>query len=272
MQAARLGHAATAAIPAMSRLWTIIGVADVPASFRWYQTLLGHPATAPAHDDFGQILDADGTVLLCVHQWGTHGHPPLTSPEPSHPGNGLLLFFRVNDYDGALQRARGLLGAFAEEPHLNPNTRTREFSIRDLDGYYVSISDAGPEAAADRASSAIADLEHRLAAAWVARDRAFIEALLADDWSVTDPAGQVLTKRQVVDGAFESDERRIDAMAIDDLRVRLLGATAVATGRTRATGSYRGQSGSAVLRFTDVFQVREGRWQIVASHGTMAPE
>jgi hypothetical protein len=46
----------------MKRTWTIIGVADVPQSFKWYQSLLGLPETAPAHDDFGQILDSDGTV------------------------------------------------------------------------------------------------------------------------------------------------------------------------------------------------------------------
>ena len=28
-----------------------------------------------------------------------------------------------------------------EEPHANPNTRTREFSLRDPDGYYVTISE-----------------------------------------------------------------------------------------------------------------------------------
>ena len=42
----------------MKRTWTIIGVADVPASFTWYQSLLGRPETAPAHDYFGQILDS----------------------------------------------------------------------------------------------------------------------------------------------------------------------------------------------------------------------
>ena len=41
----------------MKRTWTIIGVRDVPGSFRWYQALLGQPETSPAHADFGQILD-----------------------------------------------------------------------------------------------------------------------------------------------------------------------------------------------------------------------
>jgi hypothetical protein len=48
----------------MKRTWTIIGVSDVPGSLKWYEALFGQPATPPAHDYFGQILDSDGTVLL----------------------------------------------------------------------------------------------------------------------------------------------------------------------------------------------------------------
>ena len=62
------------------------------------------------------------------------------SPEHATPGNGLLLFFRVDDFDAALQRARALVTRLEEEPHVNPNTETREFSLRDPDGYYVTIS------------------------------------------------------------------------------------------------------------------------------------
>jgi catechol 2,3-dioxygenase-like lactoylglutathione lyase family enzyme len=98
----------------MKRTWTIIGVADVAASFKWYQSLLGLPGTAPAHRDFGQILDADGTVLLCLHEWGAHDHPSLRSPDDARPGNGLLLFFRVDDFDMALPRARALVARLEE--------------------------------------------------------------------------------------------------------------------------------------------------------------
>ena len=124
----------------MKRLWTIIGVADVARSLNWYQSLFGQPQTAPAHDDFGQILDADGTVLLCLHQWGAHEHPTLTSPNHAEPGNGLLLFFRMDDFDEVLLSARSLVARLEEEPHVNPNTGTREFALRDPDGYYVMIS------------------------------------------------------------------------------------------------------------------------------------
>jgi len=121
-------------------LWTIIGVADVARAFTWYQSLLGLPATAPAHEYFGKILDTDGTVLLCLHQWSAHEHPTLASPDRAGTGNGLLLFFRVDDFDRSLELARSLVTALEEEPNINPNTGTREFALRDPDGYYVMIS------------------------------------------------------------------------------------------------------------------------------------
>jgi catechol 2,3-dioxygenase-like lactoylglutathione lyase family enzyme len=124
----------------VKRTWTIIGVKDVPTSAKWYQTLLGQPETAPGHNYFAQIRDSDGTVLLCLHLWGAHEHPTLMTPDAGSIGHGLLLFFRVDDYEMALKRARVLVDRLEEEPHLNPNTQTMEFSLRDPDGYYVTIS------------------------------------------------------------------------------------------------------------------------------------
>ena len=124
----------------MKRIWTIIGVRDVPSSLKWYQSLFGQPETPPDHDYFGQILDTDGTELLCLHQWGAHEHPSLMSPHEASRGNGLILFFRVDDFDMTLKRARALVTRLEEGPHVNPNTRTREFSLRDPEGYYVTIS------------------------------------------------------------------------------------------------------------------------------------
>ena len=124
----------------MKRTWTIIGVTDVAHSFSWYQSLFGQPKTAPGHDYFGQLLDNDGTVLLCLHKWGSHEHPTLSSADHASPGNGLLLFFRVDDFDEALARARAFDGALELEPEINPATGTREFALRDPDGYYVMLS------------------------------------------------------------------------------------------------------------------------------------
>jgi hypothetical protein len=62
------------------------------------------------------------------------------TPDRGTPGNGLLLFFLVDDFEQALQRARVLVNLLDEEPHMNPKTQSKEFSLRDPDGYYVTIS------------------------------------------------------------------------------------------------------------------------------------
>ena len=73
----------------MKRTWTVIGVGDVSRSIKWYQELFGQPVTLPAHDYFGQILDSDGTVLLCLHKWGAHEHLSLMNPDHGTPATAF---------------------------------------------------------------------------------------------------------------------------------------------------------------------------------------
>lgn len=116
---------------------------------------------------------------------------------------------------------------------------------------------------------AIEDIEQTLAKAWVDGNQAAIDGILAAEWSVTDGSGHLLTKQQVMQETFGSTDRRIERMVVDEVKVRVYGEVAVATGRTQATGSYQGTSASVLLRFTDVFVLRDGRWQAVVSHGSM---
>ena len=113
------------------------------------------------------------------------------------------------------------------------------------------------------------EIETRLATAWVEGDRSFIEQTLADDWSVTDLTGQVLTKAEVLKQVFGSGSRQVIAMHIDDIDVRPFGHWAIVTGRTKAAGEYEGQVAEVTLRFTDVFAYRNERWQVVSSQATL---
>lgn len=124
----------------MKQTWTIIGVANVARSLAWYQTLFGQALTEPHHDYFAQVIDEDGTVLLCLHAWGSHDHPTLASATRAEPGNGLLLFFRVDNFVEVLAHARTLVAQLELEPQINPATGTQEFALRDPDDYYVMIS------------------------------------------------------------------------------------------------------------------------------------
>jgi hypothetical protein len=64
----------------------------------------------------------------------------LTSRGNGLPGNGLLLFFRVDDFDSCVARARPPVDRFEEEPRIDSHTGTMEFALRDSDGYYVMIN------------------------------------------------------------------------------------------------------------------------------------
>jgi catechol 2,3-dioxygenase-like lactoylglutathione lyase family enzyme len=127
----------------MKRTWPIIGVADVAASNLWYGSLLGMEHGPPHHDDFTMITDVDETVLVGLHQWGGHGEgPPLENPGVEPPGNGCLLVIRVDDFDDALGRARTLGLHFETDPEVFiSGPATRAFTVRDPDGYYVTINE-----------------------------------------------------------------------------------------------------------------------------------
>ena len=123
--------------------WTIIGVADAARSYAWYRDLLGLPPTAPG---MGTSVACSTTTagLLCLHAWGAHEdeHPTLEDGAAT-PGNGLLLFFRVDDFDAAVERARGLVDALELEPQINASTQTQEVALRVPDRYYVMVSANG---------------------------------------------------------------------------------------------------------------------------------
>jgi catechol 2,3-dioxygenase-like lactoylglutathione lyase family enzyme len=131
----------------MKRTWPIIGVNDVAASCTWYLSLFGQPQRPPAHDDFTLIEDDDGTILLGLHEWGGHGEgPPLQSPGDGQPGNGALFFIRVDDFDESLERARELVSRFETYPEVfESGPGTNAFTVRDPDGYYVTVNAMGHE-------------------------------------------------------------------------------------------------------------------------------
>ena len=114
----------------------------------------------------------------------------------------------------------------------------------------------------------LSSIEAQLAAAWVAGDHSFHERILADDWSVIDVTGRVLTKAEVMAEAFSGD-RQINTGHIDQINVRSFGDWAIVTGRTHMAGQYRGEEMDVMLRFTDVFVCRDGYWQVVASQATL---
>jgi ketosteroid isomerase-like protein len=114
----------------------------------------------------------------------------------------------------------------------------------------------------------LAKVENGWAEAIVKRDVASLQKLYAEEYVATDPTGAVLTKAQDI-ASVQSGEFALTSYKIEDLKVQSHGTVAVVTGRNTIKATYRGQPIDGAYRFTDVFVKRDGRWQAVATQGTV---
>ncbi len=118
----------------------LIAVRDVPSASRWYCRLLG-ASSGHGGVDYERVVDGEDLVLQ-LHAWDVHDHPHLGTPEVRPLGNGVLLWFQLDDFDAAVQRAEGLGVEVLEGPSVNPSAGHREIWLRDPDGYVVVLASA----------------------------------------------------------------------------------------------------------------------------------
>lgn len=118
----------------------MIAVADVEASSRYYQALLGFQS-GHGGAEYERLLFR-GELVMQLHVWDRHHHPHLGKRDVAPYGNGVLLWFETPDFDAAVARARKLKAEVLEEPHINENAGHREIWLRDPDGYVVVVAGA----------------------------------------------------------------------------------------------------------------------------------
>lgn len=129
----------------------LICVSDVEASSRWYQRLLGlrsnHGGSA-----YEQLV-LDGQLILQLHSFQVeHHHGPIGDPADKPYGNGVLLWFEVDDLEAVLARANEMGVEFVLPKHRNPpdgdgGPNHWEIWLRDPDGYVIVV--ASPYGTAD---------------------------------------------------------------------------------------------------------------------------
>ncbi|MFI8481255.1 VOC family protein [Pseudomonas sp. NPDC078700] len=117
----------------------LIAVADVIASSLWYQQLLGCKS-GHGGAEYEQLVDSKGHMILQLHAWGAHHHKYLGDRSVAERGNGMLLWFQVNDFAAALVRIAALHIKVLQGPLLNRNAQHREVWLRDPDGYTVVLA------------------------------------------------------------------------------------------------------------------------------------
>ena len=114
-------------------------------------------------------------------------------------------------------------------------------------------------------------LEKAFADAIIKNDLKSIGRIVADDWIIIDPNGEIVDRTRFFE-VIKSGALTHDTMHSEDFRVRVYGDSAVVTGVTRAKGKFMGQEFSTRERATDVFVKRVGRWQCVLTHLTRLPK
>lgn len=123
----------------MTKIDPIIAVKDVNASAKWYQSVFGCKRTH-GENEFAVLEDQNGEILICLHKWGTHEHPTMKNPDISS-GNGLIIYYKTHNMHIIRENLKKMGYPVEEDVHLNPNTRKLEFSMRDPDGYYLTVTE-----------------------------------------------------------------------------------------------------------------------------------
>lgn len=128
----------------------LICVSDVEASSRWYQHLLGCQS-GHGGPNYERLM-ANDRLVMQLHRWDKPDHHgQIGDPALAH-GNGVLLWFEIDDFDAAMTRVADLKPHIVLPRHRNPPDRDGgpnhwEIWLRDLDGYTVVL--ASPDGTAD---------------------------------------------------------------------------------------------------------------------------
>jgi catechol 2,3-dioxygenase-like lactoylglutathione lyase family enzyme len=124
----------------------LICVRDVEASSRWYQHLLGCQSAhgGPEYER----LTYKGKLVLQLHRWDVgHHHGPIGDVNAKPYGNGVLLWFEVDDFDAAMGRLAELEHEIVLARHRHEGARYWLCWFRDPEGYTVALS--SPDGSAD---------------------------------------------------------------------------------------------------------------------------
>src|SRR6266704_4675329 len=101
------------------RLQPLICVRDVEASSRWYQRLLGCQS-GHGGPEYERLVST-GALILQLHRWDVeHHHGPIGDPAAKPYGNGVLLWFEIDDFDAAMARVNELNPQIVMPRHRNP--------------------------------------------------------------------------------------------------------------------------------------------------------
>lgn len=122
----------------MIRSQPMVVLHDVEAGSRWFQDVVGM-TSGHGGKEYEMLMDGD-TVLMQLHEWDMHEHPHLGNVEDVSRGNGVLLWFGVDDFDDGVGRVETHGVAILDGPMDNPLAHHREIWLRGPEGYTVVLA------------------------------------------------------------------------------------------------------------------------------------
>ena len=98
-------------------------------------------------------------------------------------------------------------------------------------------------------------------------DAKALAPLLTEDWLLTHSDGRVQHKADYLQ-ELATRQRRNTRIDNEDVHIRLHGDTAVITGTSVQAAISDGKPWEGRFRFTRVWLLRDGQWQMLASHSS----
>ena len=128
---------------------------------------------------------------------------------------------------------------------------------------FASVSLAAPSSVEEE----LIGVEIALNDAFVKRDHAVLESMLADEFLGTDSGGNTSNKELEI-AASKSGDFMVQSFKLSELKVHVYGDVATVTGINLMAAAYKGRNVGGRYRFTNVFVKRDGRWQCVLAHSS----
>jgi len=131
----------------------------------------------------------------------------------------------------------------------------------------AALAVSTPASAANKADEELRALELHWVDSLVQADTDALNDLLADNYVDTNEAGSRTDKAAIIND-LKSGDLKFSSILIPEMRFHVYGDFAVVTGTGMQTGTYKSQSLSPRIVFTDSFVRQKGAWHAVASQRT----
>jgi ketosteroid isomerase-like protein len=128
-----------------------------------------------------------------------------------------------------------------------------------------SISVANGQSPDTSAEKAVRKQDEQRIHAQITADTIALRRIYADDFIGIGPTGVLRHKPEVI-ADFTSHALTYQSITTSDVQWRMYGNTAVETGISTMIGVDKGKAVPRDNRFTRVWVLRDGRWQLVQNH------